>query len=313
MGDLKGKVLVSPSSFGKLDPAPLEALSGTGLEVVNNPYGRRLTKGEVIGLLVEVCGIVAGLEPLDEDVMTKSDLKVISRCGSGMSNVDQDAAARLGIEVYSTPYGPTEAVAELTLGALLGLLRHVPRMDRSLHEGKWDKRIGVQLQGKTVTIIGYGRIGRRVAEVMQPFDVSILVVDPFLDGQDVEHPVMALEEALPQADIVSLHLSGEEQVLGEKEFAAMKEGVYLLNGARGGLVDEECLVKNLESGKVAGAWIDAFGVEPYEGPLTGFDQVVLTPHIGSYALECRRSMEMESAMNLINALRRLQQAGDSPA
>ena len=303
MGSLRGKVLVGPSSFGKLDSAPLDALSEAGLEIVRNPHGRTMTKGETIGLLGGACGIVAGLEPLDDEVMTKSDLKVISRCGSGMSNVDHEAAQRLGIEVYSTPDGPTEAVAELTLGALLGLLRHIPAMDRRLRGGEWGKRFGRQLQGKTVVIIGYGRIGRRVAELMAPFDVDILVVDPFLDNPDVGRPVMSLEEALPRADIVSLHLSGDDEVLGEKEFALMKDGVYVLNGARGKLLDEDCLVKGLESGRVAGAWIDAFGVEPYGGPLTEFDQVVLTPHVGSYAAEGRKAMEMEAAMNLIEALR----------
>jgi len=302
MSKTRDRVLVGPSSFGELDSAPLDALSAAGLQVVRNPHGRTLTKDEVIDLLDGVLGIVAGLEPLDEEVLAKSELRVVSRCGSGMSNVDLDAAKRLGIEVYSTPDGPTEAVAELTLGALLGLLRHVPRMDRSLRGGKWDKRMGAQLQGKTVAIVGYGRIGRRVAEVMQSFDVDILVVDPLLDEKDVGYPVMTLDEALPRADIVSLHLSGEEQVLGEREFGLLKDGAYILNGARGGIVDEDCLVRRLESGKLAGAWVDTFDTEPYEGPLTRFDQVVLTPHVGSYARESRVALEMESARNLIEGL-----------
>jgi len=300
------KVLVGPSTFGEIDKAPLEVLVEAGWRIVENPFKRRLTKKELLDLLMEnVEGVIAGLEPFEREVMEKSNLKVISRCGSGMTNVDTVAAKQLGIKVFSTPYGPTSAVAELTLGALLSLLRLIPVMDRDLHEGKWNKRIGMQLEGKSVAIIGFGRIGRRFAELVAPFNAKILVVDPGLKRTSLDFPLLSLQEALPQADIISLHASGDKVILGASEFKLMKSGAFILNAARGNQIDEGALVKALEERKIQGAWIDSFQKEPYSGQLTQFEQIILTPHIGSYSIECRRSMEMESVQNLINGFNKI--------
>lgn len=301
---MKTKILIGPSTFAKLDPSPITVLEKAGFEVMNNPFGRKLVTRELLELLPGVKGIIAGLENLDKNVLTASELEVISRCGSGMSNVDLEAAKELGIDVFSTPNGPTSAVAELTLGALLSLLRMLPVMDRDLHAGKWNKVIGMQLEGKSVAIIGFGRIGRRFAELLQPFNVRILVVDPDMRGKSLEFPLVSLEKALPQADIFSLHASGEKLIFGPNEFKILKPGSFLLNAARGGQIDEVSLVEALKEGKVRGAWIDSFHQEPYFGPLAEFSQVILTPHVGSYSVECRRAMEMESVQNLIKGLKR---------
>ena len=301
------KILIGPSSFAELDKTPLNRLKDAGCCIIDNPYKRKLTKPELLALLEDdVVGLIAGLEPLDREVMEKSHLKVISRCGSGMSNVDQVTAAELGIKVFSTPYGPTAAVAELTLGALLSLLRKIPLMDRELHAGKWTKKIGMQLEGKTVVIIGYGRIGKKVASLLLPFNVNLLVVDPFLQKpiDDMPPAVVSLEEALPKADIVTLHSSGEDCVLGKKEFQLIKPGAFVLNAARGGLIDEVALISAIEGGRIRGAWLDTFKQEPYVGPLTRYPQVVLTPHVGSYTRECRKRMEMEAVQNLIKVLKK---------
>ena len=298
------KVLLGPSTFAELDYSPLKRLASAGFSVVENHFKRKLTKAELIDLLTEdVEGLIAGLEPLDHEVMRKSNLRVISRCGSGMSNVDVDAAKGLGIKVCSTPDGPTTAVAELTIGSMISLLRMIPLMDHSLRQGSWNKMIGTQLDGKTVAIIGFGRIGRRVAELLSAFNTRILVIDPFLNEADIEFPVLKLEDALPQADIVTLHASGETTIISKEEFGLIKPGAFLLNAARGALVDENELIKALEAEKIKGVWIDTFSREPYVGPLSGFRQVILTPHVGSYTFECRRAMEMESVENLINAFK----------
>ncbi|MCG2775799.1 MAG: phosphoglycerate dehydrogenase [Desulfobacterales bacterium] len=296
------KILIGPSSFAAVDKMPLNSLLATGFEVVNNPFGRKLTKKELIDLLPGVTGLIAGLEPLDREVMELSDLKVISRCGSGVSNVDQEAARNLGITVCSTPDGPTNSVAELTVGVLLSLLRSVPAMDKALHNNVWDKRIGVELCGKTVLLIGFGKIGQRVSELMKPFQVTIVASDPFLSGKVGDVNILPLEQALRLADIVSIHASGVNEILGEREFSIMKNGVFILNAARGGLIDEDCLVSGLESGKITAAWLDSYSQEPYSGPLTRFSQVILTPHIGSYTQECRLRMETEAVENLLSAL-----------
>lgn len=297
------KILLGPSSFAEIDKTPLNRILSSGFEIIDNPYKRKLTKAELFELLApDVVGIIAGLEPLERDVLGQSNLKVVSRVGSGMSNVDLEAAKRLGIKVFSTPDGPTSAVAELTLGALLSLLRMIPLVNRDLHEGKWNKKIGEQLEGKTVVIIGFGRIGQRLAALLTPFDTKILIVDPFFNDSQTKYPVLTLEEALPLADIITLHASGGEKVLGANEFLVIKSGAFLLNAARGDLIDESALVGAIEEGRIKGAWIDTFRQEPYSGPLTKFEQVILTPHIGSYTAECRLSMETEAVENLFKGL-----------
>lgn len=299
----KPKVLIGPSTFAALDKAPMDRLRQSGLDVVDNPYKRKLTKAELFTLLTDdVVGLVAGLEPLDRDVLKRSKLKVISRCGSGMSNVDVGAATSLGISVFSTPMGPVTAVAELVIGALLSLLRSVPTMDRALHAKQWEKRIGQQLAGKELTILGCGRIGGRVGELATAFGAQVIGVDPHYTGQAQGIPLVSLEEGLRRADIVSLHCSGETCLIGARELAMMKSGVFILNAARGGLIDEGALLEALRDGKVAGAFVDTFIEEPYEGPLCGCDRVILTPHIGSYTAECRSQMELEAVDNLLSAL-----------
>lgn len=297
------KILIGPSSFGALDRSPLDRLTELGCALVNNPFKRKLAKDELIGLLSwDIRGLIAGLEPLDREVLTQSSLKVISRCGSGLSNVDLAAAEELGIVVCATPDGPTTAVAELTVGAMLGLLRMVPQMDRDLHEARWNKRIGSQLEGKTVAIVGCGRIGQRVAALLAPFGAIILGVDPYVETVPEGIRLVPLADALAQADIVTLHCSGDACVLGPDELRRLKPGVLLLNAARGGLVDEAALLRELDEGRVAGAWLDAFAEEPYHGPLMRYPQVILTPHVGSYTRECRARMEMEAVENLILAM-----------
>ncbi len=295
------KVLISPSSFAELDPEPIKKLIDHGFEIIDNPFHRKLTPSELNELLKEATCMIAGLETLDRETLSGSDLCTISRCGIEMSNVDLEAARELGISVKNTPDAPTIAVAEMTIGAMIGLLRMIPFMNQELHNKKWTKKIGLQLSHKTVAIIGFGRIGRYVAKLLQPFDVKLLAVDPAFEGTVGNTLIVSLEEALSQADIITLHLGGLTQVLGKREFAMMKTGVFILNAARGSVVDEYALAKALDENKVAGAWIDTFLEEPYSGPLVDYPHVILTPHVGSYARECRQRMEMEAVDNLIAA------------
>jgi D-3-phosphoglycerate dehydrogenase / 2-oxoglutarate reductase len=294
------KVLITTSSFGDVDRAPLEKLEASGHAYTLNPAGRRLTREEIIGLLQDgYHGLIAGVEPLDADVLRASTLEVLSRCGSGMSNVDQEVARELGIRVYNTPDGPTQSVAELTVGACLTLLRSIPGKDRAMRDGRWDKTPGRQLGSLTVAIIGYGRIGRRASALFQAFGAHVLAVDPLLEGTVQGVPVVSLREALPVADVVAVHAAGEDCLLSGPEFALMKGGAYLLNAGRGGLVDEGALMAALDEGRLAAAWLDVFTDEPYRGPLTNRPDVLLTPHIGSYTIEGRRDMELQAVENLL--------------
>lgn len=298
----RGVILIGPTTFGTVDPSPLQRLEYAGYTLRRNPVGRKMNQEELLPALADVVGVVAGLEMYSAEVLERSRLRVISRCGVGLENIDLPAAQERGIKVYSTPNAPTTAVAELTVGALITLLRQVPRMDRMLHEGKWEKRSGPQLEGKTVALIGLGRIGRKVAEYLRPFGVRLLGVDPMLQGTVEGIRMVSLTQALAESDIVSIHSSGSAEILGAAEFAAMKPGAYVANTGRGGLINERALCAALESGQVAGAWLDVFSEEPYQGPLTSYPQVLMTPHIGYSSEEARRRMEMEAANNLLAGL-----------
>jgi D-3-phosphoglycerate dehydrogenase len=298
------KILIGTSSFGLADDAPLRTLAAAGIDVVMNPYGRKINDAELPALLTDdIVGLIAGLETLSRPMLSTSSVRVISRVGAGMSNVDLPAAHDLGILVYSTPDAPTQAVAELTLGAMLSLLREIPAMDRDLHAGSWVKRLGRQLDQRTVAIVGFGRVGRRVAALLAPFGTRVVVVAPSMEEANVDGlPVLTLEDALAQADIVTVHASGEEPILDEHAFALMHEGTLILNAARGGCVSEPALIAALDAGRVAGAWIDTFETEPYAGPLTAYDNVLLTPHVGSNTVECRVEMERDAVDHLLMGL-----------
>lgn len=299
------KIAITTSSFAKFSDEPLQLLRDAGVEYVLNTTGRALTEDEAIAILDGCVGVAAGTEPLTRRVMDAlPGLKVISRCGTGMDSVDRKAAEEKGIAVRNTPDGPTLAVAELTVGYALDLMRQVTRMDRELRAGTWKKRMGNLLDGKKVGIVGFGRIGRAVARLFTPFGVQIAFSDPY--ATDDTTPKMELDALLQWADIITLHCSKPEDggyVLDARRIGLMPEGSWLINAARGGLVDEDALYEALKSGRMAGAAIDVFGKEPYEGPLREVDSAILTPHIGSYAREARIRMETDTIRNLLDALK----------
>ena len=299
------KIIITTSSFATYDRSPLDELEKNKIDYTVNPYGRKLTKDEVINLAKDADGLVAGTEPLNEDVLKQlPKLKVISRCGAGLDNVDLAKSKELNIKVFSTPYGPTLAVAELTLGLILDLLRKITAMDRELRTGVWKKQMGSLLKGKKVRVLGCGRIGQKVAELLTPLEVEIAYYDICtLEGAIL---LMSKNELLSWADIITLHCSANSDgkpVIGESELKLMKDNSWLINASRGGLVDEMALYSALKKGKLSGAALDVFDNEPYEGPLRSLDNVILTPHIGSYAKEGRIQMEEDAVQNLIKGLK----------
>ena len=198
------KIAITTSSFARYSDEPLKLLEQAGVEYVMNDKGRALTEEEAIQMLEGCHGVAAGTEPLTKKVMDAlPDLKVISRCGTGMDNVDRAYAAEKGIAVRNTPDGPTLAVAELTLGLILTLLRQVPHQDRELRSGVWKKRMGNLLHGKNVGIVGFGKIGRTVAHLLEPFGVNIGYHDPFADVPGYTR--LELDDLMGWADIITLH------------------------------------------------------------------------------------------------------------
>ena len=299
------KVAIGPSSFSSENDVPLRTLENAGVEIIPNPFGRRLNEEEIIRHLQDADGLIAGLEPLNRRVLSSAPrLRAVARVGIGITNVDLEAAKDMEIKISSTPDAPTEAVAEMTIACLLAICRELARTNASMHSGRWQKSIGIGLKGTKVLIVGYGRIGQSFSHLLQPFGAKILVTDPLLKGdllKSGEH-VVSFEQGLKEAQVVSLHASGNDLILGADAFDLMQDDVILLNSARAELVDEDALVTALKSGKVRSAWFDAFWEEPYTGRLLDFEQVLLTPHVATYTRQCRFDMEMQAVENLLRDL-----------
>lgn len=298
------RILISTSTFAEFDRRPLNLLESKGFSYVLNPYKRKLKIEETIRLGKEAVGIIAGIERLDNDVLQQlRKLKVISRCGSGMDNIDLKSAQRRKIKVYNTPIAPVRAVAELTVGVILNLLRRVNYLDYFIRNDDWQKKIGNLLYGKKVGIIGFGRIGKKVAELLRPFSCKIAYTDPFIEDGLMGLRRLSLRRLLAWADIVSIHVSGKDKILGENEFRLMREGAWLINISRGTAIDEKALYLMLKQGYLSGCAIDVFEDEPYRGALKELNNVILTPHIGSYTKETRIEMERQAVENLLKVLK----------
>ena len=296
-------ILCTPESFYFKDfPASLQS--------IKNPYHRMLTEAEVLELIEQYqpIGICAGVEPLTRNVLAQAkSLKVISRLGAGLDSVDLQAAADLGIKVFNTPDAPVVAVAEHAIGMIIGLLRHINVMDKHMHERKWAPVTGVLLSGKTICLIGCGRIGSYVAKLATAFGCRVLGYDAFLSEHE-SCELLPLQQVLEAADIVSLHIPytpENHHFMGREQFEHMKSSAIFVNTARGKVVDEQALIDVLQQGKIAGAALDVYETEPYEGPLMELsaENVLLTPHAASSAKETRLQMEQETVDNLIQGLK----------
>lgn len=302
----KGLIAVNTSSFAKEDNLPLTMLREKGYDVWLNPYKRKLKPEELLTEAKGALGLIAGTEDLKADTLKQLDrLKVISRCGTGIDNIDLNAAKELGLKIFNTPDAPVLAVAELTLGLILSLLRKIALHDREIRTGKWNKMTGNLLYRKKVGIVGFGRIGQKVGELLSAFHVEITYCDPEFKSCSIKSDRKSFEEILKWADIITLHLSFPKScpaLISDKELELMRKGSWLINISRGGVVDEQALYNALKNQHLAGAAIDTFTNEPYSGPLKELDNVVLTPHVGSYAREARIKMEIEAVNNLFSGL-----------
>ena len=303
------KILISTSSFGKYDKAPLESLMNMKCKINLNPHGRELKECEIKELLNGVEGLIAGTEPLTRKVIySAQNLKVISRCGIGIDNIDLEAMNERGIKLYRTPEGPALAVAELTLGLILDSLRSISYLNRKIHSGGWEKKMGRLFTGKTVGIVGMGTIGKRLTALLRPFNCKILARDHVTDlefARENNINYVHLGELLKESDIVTLHLPLENDTEGlfeRNHFLQMKDGAIFINTSRGKIVDEDDLYDVLSDGKIAHACLDVYRNEPYTGKLKKLDNVTLTCHVGSYAKEARMKMEEEAVENLLKGL-----------
>ncbi|MFH1403181.1 MAG: hydroxyacid dehydrogenase [Candidatus Altiarchaeota archaeon] len=240
--------------------------------------------------------LVRSATKVTKEVIEAGNLKIIGRAGVGLDNVDREAAKAKGVTVVNTPEASSVSVAEMAIALMLSYARNIAKADKSMKDGLWEKKQlkGFELSGKTLGLIGFGRIGKEVAARANAFGMKVIVYDPaFNQAQEDVHGVkgVSLEELLKESDIVSLHVPAVEgtiRMINADRLSLMKKNALLVNTARGKVVDEEALVKALKEGVIAGAALDVYEKEPLEAsPLTGLPNVVLTPHIGAGTDECQ--------------------------
>lgn len=306
MNDL---IFVALSTFAENGKMPLHRLEAAGYPLRIHSTGKRITAEELLRDGPDAVVILAGVEPYDSLMLAQlPELRCISRCGVGVDAIDLSAAKQRGITVANTPGIPTEAVAELALAMFLSLSRNLHPQVNLMQNRQWERKKAHLLAGLTVGLIGLGRIGQRVAELCAAFNTRVLAYDPIVGAsiaRGLGAELVSMDELLSKADIVSLHASksaGKNVIIGKDQMALMKQGAILVNLARGEMVDENALVEALRAGKLAGAGLDVFGTEPYQGPLCDFDQVILTPHSATLTVETRVAMEMQCVENALDFL-----------
>ncbi|MBT5470451.1 MAG: phosphoglycerate dehydrogenase [Nitrospina sp.] len=304
------KVLITTVPFGEYNSLPLELLENAGIEYLISPHKKKLTESQLGELISDFDVLIAGTEQITDKVLGQaSKLKLISRVGIGLDSVDLNAAKKKGIKISYTPDAPSPAVAELTLGMMLTLIRSVHLSNRQMHQGEWERIFGRRLNDITIGIIGVGRIGTLLLRCMSGFGkVHILANDIKPNNQlnsEFNIEWVTKEQVYKEADIITLHLPLTpltKGIIRREQLLQMKKGAHIINTSRGGIVNENDLYDVMMEGHLGGAAIDVFENEPYTGRLAEIDRCLLTAHMGSMSIDCRYRMEMEATEEAVRFL-----------
>ena len=305
------KILVTPTSFKPDTENPaMNKLRAFADSLVFNPFGKPLSEDELIPLIRDCDGCVAGLDSYTAKVIENAPkLKVISRYGAGIDRVDLAAAKAKNIVVCNTPGANSQAVADLAFALLLAVARKVPALDKKTREGLWPRSTGIELYEKTIGILGLGSIGKAVAKRASGFSMKVLAYDPYIDREYAESNdiiPMSFENVTQEADFLSLHLpliDGTKHIISESVMRSMKKGAIIVNTSRGGLIDETAAYELLASGHLGGLGLDVYEVEPPQRtPIFELDNVVLTPHTAAHTVEATAAMADMAVQNLIDIL-----------
>ena len=304
------KVLITPRSFASTSEEPFKILEEKNYQLKRNTSEKPLNNKEMVRLIKDVDGIIIGIDDLSGGLISQArNLKVISKYGVGVDNIDLEAATDRGIVVTNTPNANNDAVADLAFALMLALARKIPEVDRETKAGNWKKFIGSSVWKKKIGIIGLGKIGRQVAKRARGFSMEILGYDIFQDekfAQKYGVTYVDLETLLKQADYVMLHTPLNDNTRGlisRPELEIMKQNSFLINTSRGGIINEKDLYKALKSKKIQGAALDAYAIEPpHDSPLKELDNIIMTSHNGAYTEEAIANMGVQAARNLIGIL-----------
>jgi D-3-phosphoglycerate dehydrogenase len=294
-----------------VDPKAVDLLTATpGFSVTAGAFARAETLAKIAS---QDALVIRSATTADAELIAAAkNLKIIARAGVGVDNVDLDAATARGIVVVNTPDGNTISTAEHTFGLLLALARHIPQGHASLLAKKWDRKAltGFELKGKTLGIVGLGRIGRAVAKRARAFEMTVVAADPVASAdaaRDAGVELVALDDLYKRADIISLHCLVTNETKGminAASIAKMKKGVRILNAARGALINEADLASALKDGRVGGAGLDVYSTEPppADHPLIGLPNVIHTPHVAASTNDAQVTVALDAARLLIDAL-----------
>ncbi len=304
------RVLVTPRAFLDLDGEHKDILKQAGCEIVANPRPRTLTEDEMAAYVVGMEALIVGDDPVTHRVLDQaSALKVISKFGTHVDNIDVDVAAAKGIPVAFTPGVTHPAVAELTLGLMFALLRGIPQMDRDIRNGKWTSVTGIELMGKTLGIVGLGGIGKEVAKRALALGMNVLGFDMHPDESFAEHhgiEYVPADELLKNSDIITLHLGLNPETKGwlsKMRVARIRPGAYLINTGRPELMDEGAVLDALRGQRIKAAAFDLPGEEmPFTVPLLAQESVLVSGHAGSNTVECVQRQAVMAAENVVAVL-----------
>ena len=303
------KVLITTVPFGDKNRLPLDLLKKSNIEYIINPLNKKLNEDELMKMIVDFDAIIAGTEKISEKVLNKANkLKHISRVGIGLDSVDLLAAEKKGIKVSYTPDVPAPAIAELTIGMMLTLLRSTHVSNSKMHKGEWHRIFGKRLSNVTIGLIGVGRVGIRVIKHLQGFDSpKILANDLSKSVKELDLPVQWVEKEkiFKEADVITLHLpltKLTKDLVKKDHLLLMKKDAIIINTSRGGIINENDLYNIMKSGHLSGAAIDVYENEPYDGQLKEIERCLMTSHMGSMTTDCRTKMEIEATEEVIRSL-----------
>lgn len=289
-----------------VSPDAKQMLLDAGFEIVCNDTGRKLDRDEQKAMIADAFAVIAGTESYDDDMLAAAPkLKLVVRFGVGTDNFDLESMKRRGIAVGVI--SNNNSVAEFAVALILGIMKNLHRFDNAVREGVWSRFTMRELKAKTVGILGFGRIGRRLAQLLQGFDVNLIAYDPYMNEEaaaQMNVKSVTLDQLLAESDVVSLHIPATPQthhLINRETIAKMKDGAYLVNTSRGVLIDEAALKEALESGKLAGAALDVFEREPItkDLPLNSLDNILLAPHVAALSVETNYNAGITCAESVI--------------
>ena len=310
---IMGRVLVSASHFDTLCKEAWKLLEENGHEVIfdaSRSFPAYSTE-ELIRILPDVDAAIIGMDVYDRRVFAHAPrLKCVCKFGVGVDNINLKDASEYGVKACNCPGQHSNAVAELTVGFIIGILRGILPLHKAMEKSGWPRHIGEELAGKTVGLLGFGAIARMVAKKLSVFDVTVKAYDLYPNeaaAKELGVAMVSQDEIIETCDVVSLHAPATEEnyhLFGEETFKRMRDGAFLVNAARGALVDLPALAAALESGKLAGAALDAFEEEPLpaDSPILACENVILTPHTGAESRQAYQRVSMTAAQNVIDAL-----------